>query len=63
MTRRPGERPPPGGHAEKRRREFERQRGLSERRELDLDETEGQQGTDALPRPKQEGESPDDEEA
>jgi hypothetical protein len=38
VTRRPGERPSRGGHAEERRRQFERERGLSDRRELGLDE-------------------------
>ena len=37
--RRRGEEPrPPGGHAEERRRQFERERGLREPRELELDE-------------------------
>jgi hypothetical protein len=40
--KRPGreDRPPDGGHAEDRRREFEESRGLKRRRELDLDDEE-----------------------
>jgi hypothetical protein len=55
LTRRPGERPPPGGHAEERRREFERQRALTEREELDLDEK--------APADEREGRPPKEEES
>jgi hypothetical protein len=60
VRRRGEEGRPPGGHAEERRRQFERERGLSEPRELELDEEESEEGADA-PTPPKEGEPPDDE--
>jgi len=38
VKRRDEEPPEPGGHAEKRRRQFEESRGLGARRDLDLDD-------------------------
>ena len=59
--RKPGEKDgPSGGHAGERRRQFERERGLSERRELDLDEDERGEGPEAPKTPK-EVEERDDE--
>jgi hypothetical protein len=37
MSRQGERKPPPGGHAKERAREFERRRGLSEGRDLDLE--------------------------
>jgi hypothetical protein len=57
MTRRPGERPSPGGHAEERRRQFERERGLSDRRELGLEEEAKPQEQERQAPPKEEEEA------
>jgi hypothetical protein len=51
---------PPGGHAEERRRQFERERGLSERRRLDLEEDEREERADRPENPE-EGKKRDDE--
>jgi hypothetical protein len=60
-VKRPGEKDePPGGNAERRRRQFEESRGLSERRELPLDEEEtGDE--QRIPEPPDEDEDEDEE--
>jgi hypothetical protein len=56
--KRPGEKGgPPGGNAERRRRQFEDSRGLSERRALPLDE-ETPADEQGIPEPPVEDEAP-----
>jgi hypothetical protein len=61
-VKRPGEKgEPPGGNAERRRRQFEDSRGLSERRALPLDE-ETPADEPGIPEPAVEDEAPRGEE-
>jgi hypothetical protein len=61
-VKRPGEKGgPPEGNAERRRRQFEESRGLSERRALPLDEegpADGQADEQRIPEPSVEDEEP-----
>jgi hypothetical protein len=52
----------PGGRAAERRRQFEEERGLSDRpRELDLDQEEATKQDSGVPTPLEQGEQPTDE--
>jgi len=60
-VRKPGEKDlRPGGHAGERRRQFERERGLSEGRELDLEEDQPKEGAEAPKSPKEKEERDDE---
>jgi hypothetical protein len=58
MTRRREKPPAPGGHAEERRRQFERGRGLAKGRDLDLGRDEEKAGKDAEEPPPDQGKEP-----
>jgi hypothetical protein len=47
MKRPDDKRPPPNGHADERRRQFEESRGLRERPELPLEENDAEDENDA----------------